>query len=512
MAAMMQEWFNMIAAQPHLETVASGNTADSTAIAHFNSNGQLPLKKCLINLTPSLNGYTSATLDYRGRNLLISIGPPNNSIFTLNADGSITANGTLSGASWFLWNTSVPQVTSSSTQYVQTRLLPNGRYRYPYGDYVDGNHRANSYPIYSLDLSNYDGTNERKGVHAAPDSEYCVTIDDTYKYNWMRIYQSQGNTYSNYTFYPRLFLASENDYSWEPCNWRKFTVTFGRTVYGGVVDLINGTLTVNWVSQTFDGTETWEAEDTRLYRTWISGLETTAKDDNSSILSSYLPSVTRTDLYPGTVTDGICLMNGDRVLVRMQSAVSTLGEWRDYIAANPMKVIYKIATPTVYNITPQAINTLTGVNNVWSDQGLVELAYWTQSRTTTDTDIKDIKVYLNNAAYLGPNGLASNYVEDSRFFIAGPFDTGSEESKTYTFSTCPISTTSGGAAVKLYNDLSANSVDYNAVTRTNTASVTSDLSGRYVLCSVCKSYADTSYMYYTVNGVKHYLFKGSKVT
>lgn len=509
-----------------LQTARSGNTVDSEDIAHFVTNCAMPLRSCQIEIEPSLAGYDSIELDYRGRNLLINIATPGNSIFTLNSDGSVSANGTVTGESWFIWNSSVTGTRSSSTQYVQTRLLPNGRYFLAKDCYVDANHQSNTYPRYSLDLSNYDGTNERKGTHCTVDSEGCMVVDDTYKYNWMRIYESKANTYSNYTFYPQIYLASEPNRTWEPCNWRKFTVNFDNKIYGGTLDLVSGKLTTEWVKQTFDGTETWEAEGTKLYRTYISGLANTDKDDTSSVVSSYLSSVTRTALYPGTATDGICLMNGDRVLVRMQSAVATLGEWKDYITAHPMQIIYKLATPLTYQLTPQEITTLLGVNNVWCNDGKVTLQYYANSPTQDSTDMFErrrrmfainssypwgIKLYKNNTAYIGGNSTVDSYFTDNNFFIAGPFDTGSTDSKTYTISRNPVSTVNGGAALKLYNDLTAKSVDYWGITSSKGTSYTFTSAGRYVFFSVCKAYASTSYMYYTVDGVNHYLFKGAGV-
>ena len=38
-------------------------------------------------------------------------------------------------------------------------------------------------------------------------------------------------------------------------------------------------------------------------------------------------------------------------------------------------ILYKLATPQTYQLTPQQVNTLVGTNNVWSEQGNIELSY-----------------------------------------------------------------------------------------------------------------------------------------
>ena len=38
-------------------------------------------------------------------------------------------------------------------------------------------------------------------------------------------------------------------------------------------------------------------------------------------------------------------------------------------------ILYELATPQTYQLTPQQVNTLVGTNNVWSEQGNIELSY-----------------------------------------------------------------------------------------------------------------------------------------
>ena len=43
-----------------------------------------------------------------------------------------------------------------------------------------------------------------------------------------------------------------------------------------------------------------------------------------------------------------------------------------------IQVVYPLATPIEYQLTPQQVTTLIGTNNVWSDaNGNTEVSYWT---------------------------------------------------------------------------------------------------------------------------------------
>lgn len=126
-----------------------------------------------------------------------------------------------------------------------------------------------------------------------------------------------------------------------------------------------------------------------------------------------------------------------------------------------------------------------------------------------------IPVLINNAGFRNRNGVATDYNNDPAFFIAGWFDTGSPDSKSITLATTSHYLSDGGAAsFRLYDTkgMNTNSVDYWGVTDTSAQTKTVTTAGRYILISICKADAANMYMYYTVDGVNHYLFKGSNVT
>ena len=57
---------------------------------------------------------------------------------------------------------------------------------------------------------------------------------------------------------------------------------------------------------------------------------------------------------------------------------------QDFVTAvTGQTIVYPLATPIVYTLTPQQVTSLLGKNNVWSDAGSVDVEYRT-----------DIKLYI----------------------------------------------------------------------------------------------------------------------
>lgn len=158
-----------------------------------------------------------------------------------------------------------------------------------------------------------------------------------------------------------------------PVTWQ----TEAGTVYGGYVDLVSGELVAVWGADTYSGaaTEDWQLETTGLYKVYRGGLATTTAADVSSVLSSYLPAKSRSSIYGGSVSDGICLQSGTHIWTRAASAAANLSAWKAYLGEHPLQVAFKLATPIRYQLTPQTIRTIRGSNTISSDGGTMTVTY-----------------------------------------------------------------------------------------------------------------------------------------
>ena len=153
------------------------------------------------------------------------------------------------------------------------------------------------------------------------------------------------------------------------------TTYLTRDIFGGYVDLISGKLVVDKVSVDL-GTLDW-------------ALRTTG--NSNKLLST---SVKEIGWYNVSTVTGLC---SDYSVIGKSSAselISVLdtadiglyfynaGTLDHYVYLVIPKenspsgtLVYELATPQTYQLTPQQVNTLVGTNNVWSEQGNIELSY-----------------------------------------------------------------------------------------------------------------------------------------
>lgn len=162
------------------------------------------------------------------------------------------------------------------------------------------------------------------------------------------------------------------------------------TVYGGYVDLAKGELVAKWYKLTFDGINQKMNKDytddtyIRCYKVYFSpgGVY------GSSILCNNLPlfiqiAVTKTPCFwsanNGKKYGGIVLGTKeeypDLAEATAQQRIDFVNNW---LKENPTTVVYKLAEPIYYQLTPQQLLTFKGENNIWSDtNGQTEVKFWT---------------------------------------------------------------------------------------------------------------------------------------
>ncbi len=69
-----------------------------------------------------------------------------------------------------------------------------------------------------------------------------------------------------------------------------------------------------------------------------------------------------------------------------QEVIADAAAWKTYLASNNLQVLYKLATPIEYDLTPQQIDSLLGTNNIFANCGsITELKY-----------IRDLNLCIND--------------------------------------------------------------------------------------------------------------------
>lgn len=143
------------------------------------------------------------------------------------------------------------------------------------------------------------------------------------------------------------------------------------TVYGGYVDAINGDIVADMAIKTFDGSETWNiatVSSKTAYQT-----RRPADIASGAVFTSNI--ITRVASLSGTVPNNVGYFGGTYLNVYALSL--SLEEWIAMLTATPLQIVYKLVEPIHYQLTPQQILTLKGINNVYSDtNGQTEIKYW----------------------------------------------------------------------------------------------------------------------------------------
>lgn len=122
---------------------------------------------------------------------------------TANDDGTISLNGTATASMIPITNIATG-ATSTNTQYDHKKHLKNGTYRIHEG--TNGVH---------LQVLGQNGTGTTASFIFNGTTGTFV-IDDTYEYNWVRVYIYNGTNTTGMTFNPMITLESVSDAAYEP--------------------------------------------------------------------------------------------------------------------------------------------------------------------------------------------------------------------------------------------------------------------------------------------------------
>ena len=143
-------------------------------------------------------------------------------------------------------------------------------------------------------------------------------------------------------------------------------------VYGGTIDIVNGVLIAEWVdfpiSRIYHSSKLSYAEQISITTTSPDGI--TAARIKSDRVSANNPTGTvgRMSWYNNVLYANLPL--------EQFNSYDSAGVLEWYEEYKPQFVL-QLATPQVYQISPQILKTLRGDNYIWSDSGTVTVKYWT---------------------------------------------------------------------------------------------------------------------------------------
>ena len=239
-----------------LQIQDAGTTINNVTVYPFwcYSDNKMTFYEPYSNICP-ISGHTGLDAWVRGKNLLQNTQTTQEIkgiTFTVNSDGSVTANGTATAGVQF----TIPIDTSAvygDLYFVGCSGGSNSTYNTYVWD-IDTNRRVRKWDGTTASDSSINGTFQQ--VKIVQGNTVCMVL---------RI--MSGQTVENVTFYPMICSSTETDSTYEPYNPQSQTIsiswkTEAGEVYGGYVDLVSGELKVVPYYASYNG-ETLEGE-------WIS--------------------------------------------------------------------------------------------------------------------------------------------------------------------------------------------------------------------------------------------------
>lgn len=155
------------------------------------------------------------------------------------------------------------------------------------------------------------------------------------------------------------------------------------TVYGGTLDVLMGTLTVDRVCKTLTGTDiqargsnTTSAGDYRFYSTADTS-QGILLPPNAQTAADVLCSVAVAIPHGNSSLYGVSVNRADsRIYLHIRECGQmTIAQFRGWVDSHAVQVVYRLAAPVTYQIAPQIVTAPGGQNNIWADCGEVTVEY-----------------------------------------------------------------------------------------------------------------------------------------
>ena len=226
----------------------------------------------------------------------------------------------------------------------------------------------------------YDANNDFLN-YATPSNNAVFTTPSNAYYMRFRMGVGYGTTYNNDISinYP------SSDTSYHAYNGQTYTIDLGSTRYGGTLDAVSGVLTMDRVKKALSANDAFvKLGDTTVYLdTWLDIIKPTSPELGLLDCSHYK------EVLQSSATDS-CIAKpvNNRAIIFYDSIHATsVNNFKAYITEQinnntPIEVVYKLATPQTYQLTPTEVKTLLGINNIWADTGDIQKAEYVRDLST----------------------------------------------------------------------------------------------------------------------------------
>lgn len=324
----------------------------SGAIAHITDGADdVPTSSCEVEIAPTLTGVSSVSVVRQGENLL------NFPDFTLNFG------------------------TTDSEEVENTVNFPAGQYTVTFD--VPTNTATKTVTFVIRDKKGVGATQQAISyISAGSTTSKTLTFTATMPFNYFYCYMASSETTGNTITIENIMMvsgATSSPYV-APTVPTVSTVNLGRTIYGGNVDIVNGTGTDDSILIELDGSddESYSGSGNRIALTSYSSVIVKNTANNTTIKGDYcdsFPQVTNDNTYSGVL--GFSVSANDTTYIYFSDGTGnmTAEAFRAWLQNNPIKMILKIRNSTDFTFTGVEVPTRLGVNNFFSDVGDTSVEY-----------------------------------------------------------------------------------------------------------------------------------------
>ena len=166
------------------------------------------------------------------------------------------------------------------------------------------------------------------------------------------------------------FSDSVKNGQYEAPNSEVYSISLGRDVYGGTVDLTTGKLTVTMGIKDLGSLSYTKSSEMFYASISDMAIKATVVSDRYEFVGNF-GNVTQAQ--NGTTNGQMGTSSVDTYIFIHDTGYSSASDFKT--AMNGAKLVYELATPLEYDLTPTQINALSGINNVWSSGKINVLVY-----------------------------------------------------------------------------------------------------------------------------------------
>lgn len=322
------------------------------------------------NICP-ITGWEGATAKDEGKNLWNPTtggnaeGTYNGITYTKNNDGSYTFNGTATSSTWINFgNITLPAGTFTASYKQSGSYTGSVTFGANNGVFI----RYPALSTYPITKTSDNETTGNFGIN------FPINSTATNLVLWFQI--EYGSTATSFTPYVPPRTAS---------------VDFGQTIYGGTVDLTRGELVVDRTMMDL-GALTWEKVNgtTSQYDYFKAMFSPLGVGSTGDVLCSQYVGSSGINASGGGDKE-VRIVNGREVRIRDLS-YNDAATFKT--AMSGVQLVYELATPVTYTLTPAELELFKGVNNISADAGQVTVTYRQDIYTALNNKINELQALV----------------------------------------------------------------------------------------------------------------------